>query len=217
MLIDIRKQSAFAQFRIPQSINLPLFTLKNKSFLKKRNLVLINEGFDSGILVDEIDKLRHDGFKNIKILHGGLKSWRDNGGRLDGDFWAMQQLAYIHPKQLQTSSNAGYWKGIDISIKNSSALHNSAEGLTHIPLLENTNRFSEQINSLLPGDTTCSPYIVLIDEQGEAYTGIENNLREQKHIYFLQGGLKGWRTYLQEQTVMMESTETRTKSCDTCP
>ena len=45
ILVDVRSREAFERFRVPGSINLPLFALKTKAFLKSKPLVLINDGW----------------------------------------------------------------------------------------------------------------------------------------------------------------------------
>lgn len=45
MLVDIRPTAAFEKLRIPGSLNVPIFAIKTKPFLKKQDLVLVDEGY----------------------------------------------------------------------------------------------------------------------------------------------------------------------------
>ena len=45
ILVDGRKSDAFEKFRIPGSINIPLYAVKTKAFLRTKLLVLVNEGY----------------------------------------------------------------------------------------------------------------------------------------------------------------------------
>ena len=42
LLVDIRPAAAFGKLRIPGSLNIPLYAIKTKTFLKKHDLVLID-------------------------------------------------------------------------------------------------------------------------------------------------------------------------------
>lgn len=44
VLVDVRPSHHFNNFKIPGSINLPLFALGTKPFLKSGHVILINEG-----------------------------------------------------------------------------------------------------------------------------------------------------------------------------
>ena len=45
VLVDIRRRVEFEKFRIPGSINIPLFAIKTKAFLKSKSLVIVDEGY----------------------------------------------------------------------------------------------------------------------------------------------------------------------------
>jgi len=67
VLIDVRNREEFEKFRIPGSINIPLFAIKTKTFLKRKPLVLINEGESYRPLEQECKRLRDTGF-TVSIL-----------------------------------------------------------------------------------------------------------------------------------------------------
>jgi rhodanese-related sulfurtransferase len=75
ILIDVRNSKKFEKFRIPGSINIPLFAIKTKTFLKSKPLVLINEGYSYSQLEQECMILRNSGFK-ASILDGGIYYWK---------------------------------------------------------------------------------------------------------------------------------------------
>jgi hypothetical protein len=43
-LLDVRSQDGYRLARIPDSLNLPLFTVKTKGFLRSKRVILVNEG-----------------------------------------------------------------------------------------------------------------------------------------------------------------------------
>ena len=73
VLVDVRDANDFEKFRIPGSLNIPFFALKTKTFLKKKSLVMINEGFSYSRLEQGCLRLRNAGFASVSILDGGLR------------------------------------------------------------------------------------------------------------------------------------------------
>jgi rhodanese-related sulfurtransferase len=93
-LVDVRDAGEFEKFRIPGSINIPLFAIKTKTFLKSKPLVLINNGQNYKQLTDECTVLSKAGFI-VSMLDGGLYQWKRKNGRLEGDVFAQKELNYI--------------------------------------------------------------------------------------------------------------------------
>jgi rhodanese-related sulfurtransferase len=79
LVIDVRKPEDFEKIRIPSSMNMPLFSVKTKLFLKSKQLILVNEGYNYSQLEPECIGLRKAGFK-VNILHGGLYYWESSAG-----------------------------------------------------------------------------------------------------------------------------------------
>ena len=84
-LVDIRGKDQFKTVSIPGAINIPLYAIKTKIYLKSQPLILINEGYHYEPLERECAQLRKAGFQ-AWILHGGLTGWKQTGGPLNGDF-----------------------------------------------------------------------------------------------------------------------------------
>jgi len=55
---------------------IPVTQLKTKAFLKERRLLLIGEGFNRVQAASDCAVLRSAGFDNVKILVGGVDTWR---------------------------------------------------------------------------------------------------------------------------------------------
>jgi len=54
VLVDVRDNESFQKIRIPGSINMSLFAVKTKTFLKTKQIVLVNEGYGYNKLVSRI-------------------------------------------------------------------------------------------------------------------------------------------------------------------
>ena len=82
--MDIRSPEEFERLRIPGSINVALYAVKTKAYLKAQPFVLVGAGFEWRDLETESKCLHQSGFKP-SILCGGLVAWQSQGGLLEGD------------------------------------------------------------------------------------------------------------------------------------
>lgn len=114
ILVDVRSKSEFEKFRIPGSINIPLFAIKTKTFLKSKSLILVNEGYNPGQLQQECEVLEHAGF-HVRVLYGGFNAWKEQGYTLDGDIFAQSKLNRIPAQSLFAEKENEDWIVIDIS------------------------------------------------------------------------------------------------------
>ena len=96
LLVDVRNKEEFEAFSIPGSVNIPLFAIKTKSFLKPKFLVLLNEGYNYDELEQACEDLRESGF-TVWVLHGGLYYWKEKGGRLKGNPFMQKELNKMPP------------------------------------------------------------------------------------------------------------------------
>jgi rhodanese-related sulfurtransferase len=109
MYIDVRPNVAFDEAHIPSSMNVPLFALKARTYLKSRPLVIVGTGSDDRALVATVEACRKEGFSSIRIMRGGIRQWQQVGGRLEGVFWQQPPLGKITASQLLGSAEYSHW------------------------------------------------------------------------------------------------------------
>jgi rhodanese-related sulfurtransferase len=114
LLVDIRPPAAFAKLRIPGSLNVPIFAIKAKTFLKKYELVLVDDGYRYAQIEEECRYLRRAGFR-LRILDGGLATWSRKGGALEGDEFARKALNRLSPLNFFSEKDYGNWIVLDTS------------------------------------------------------------------------------------------------------
>ena len=83
IVVDVRPSDHFQKVRIPGSLNLPLFAVKTKSILRSRALVLVGDGDFEGALLAEAVAMEAAGYREVKVLMGGISAWEQNGGALE--------------------------------------------------------------------------------------------------------------------------------------
>jgi rhodanese-related sulfurtransferase len=227
ILVDVRDTREFSTFRIPGSLNIPLFALKTKTFLKSKLLVLINEGHSYKKLMDECAVLSEAGF-TISILDGGLYQWKRKGGPLEGDVFAQRGLDKISPRIFLAGLGQENWIVIDASESgNPDAGHPNIRRI-HIPFANSPEEFIPRLRSATEKQTNKDFMSVLLcDEKGKTYEEIERHIQAAgiSNILYLEGGLEGYKAFEQRQIRLWQrkdnlgaTTNGRPdKNCRSCP
>jgi rhodanese-related sulfurtransferase len=222
-LIDVREKDQFEKVSIPGSINIPLYAVKTKTYLKSTPLILINEGYSYEPLERECAHLRKAGFQ-VWILNGGLYGWKQGGGSLNGDHFAQEDLNKVPSPIFFTEKAYEEWLIIDIS---SSSKQTPASSLIpkaiHIPYCKNTAVFTSRLQKAI-ATLKINPLrsLIFFNETGEDYNTIEKVIRNAgyKEAFFLKGGLAAYERFVTNLALIKQARDNskRTiKRCLNCP
>ncbi|MFZ0133441.1 MAG: rhodanese-like domain-containing protein [Desulfobacterales bacterium] len=213
VLVDIRSPEEFERLRIPGSINVALYAIKTKAFLKTQPFVLVNAGFQWRDLENECHRLEKNGFKP-SILLGGLVAWQSQGGTLIGDqlliatYRKVPAHLFFHEKDYQNI------KVFDVSPQP------LREGKTLIPGIVNVNN----IESLLKHAKQYGPthrILVLLNEHADPHEKFVAAFKKAgiSNAFFLESGLNGYRKFLKNTALSLKSKKERIVTlggCNTC-
>lgn len=226
VLLDVRDPHLFRGLRIPGSINVPLYAVKTKEFLKRKPVVLIFNGFDVTTVTAELQLLRKVGFDRVVALEGGLSAWASLGGPLEGDEVWRSKLQTISPTALflEKGREACMFVGVD-PVPDKPADGLLANALS-IPLSSDRDVFLQRLRDAIqlhggPGYTA----VVLFHENDAGYeelTFVPSHYRSLSPapvgFYFLEGGLERYRKFVAQQDQITQRTGLKvTKGCGTCP
>jgi rhodanese-related sulfurtransferase len=220
LLVDIRDRGAFDRFRIPGSIHIPLYALKTKPFLKDKPLVLVSEGHPNLALEQACKDARAAGFSKTSILNGGLRSWLQKKGPIEGDAFAAREVNCVPPRVFLAQKDAPVWMVVTVSDSPASSPQPLIPGAVPLPLQGDPRRFVSAIKTLLsskPGSPQVS--ILVCDERGESYENIERALQQQEthKVFYLKGGLEAYRAFLQQQALLAQPGREEVTRCVNCP
>jgi rhodanese-related sulfurtransferase len=220
ILIDVRNREEFEKFRIPGSINIPLFAIKTKTFLKHKPLVLINDGYHYSPLEQECKRLSDSVFTAVRVLNGGLNAWREKGGALNGDIFAQKELNKMSPQVFFEEKNDESWIVIDVSKpKNPEARYLIPQAIS-IPFAQNKGAFVSSIKRVMDGhEKSSSLSLLILNENGEQYEKIEKLIEEAglRNVFYLKEGLMGYKGFLKQQAIMWQPKEHSRKTLKKCP
>ncbi len=206
ILIDVRESKEFKKFSIPGSINIPLFAIKTKAFLKNKPLALVNEGYNSAKLEQECKRLRDFGFE-IWIMTGGLNFWRQKGGPIVGDVFAQKELNKISPRSFFGERNFDDWLVIDASESRKPETRQLMPGGMHISFLPDSTRFASKLKKTADKHKSNAFLFVLIfNEDGRQYEKIEKIVDQTgiKNVFYLKDGLNGYEAFLQKHALVRQ-------------
>lgn len=117
-IIDVREQAEYAEYRVPRSLNIPLSMIEHKGFLKKKNLLVLNDGTQFTHLEKTVEGLRQKGFSNIFLLDGGLKRWAYKTSYIDGKHTPLKYNT-LSVKEFLAESKLGPWLVVELGEKGS--------------------------------------------------------------------------------------------------
>jgi len=221
-LIDVRGLAAFQKFRIPGSINMPLFAIKTKGFLKAKPLVLVNEGYTRTALERECEHLRRLGFR-AWILHGGLNCWREKGAPFKGDVFAQAKLNRVSPAALFVEKDYRNNLVIDVSVSKRLITPPFIPQAISLPFDSDGQRFTEALKAtLVKLRYSRFSSLMICNQKGEHYDRIEKLLKDIgiKNVFFLEGGLDAYQEFLELQRLATNArhrSQTTLKKCPSCP
>jgi Rhodanese-related sulfurtransferase len=214
VIIDVRTPDQFEKIRIPSSINMPLFSVKTKQYLKSKLLILVNEGYNYSQLESECMKLRNGGFKAY-ILHGGLYYWVQNGAPLEGVISSKKSLNKISPPVFLTEKDYSNWIIVDVS--SAEKINEPLSGqFIFVPYTGNSDKFSSSLEKSLEKIKTDEFSLIMIcNEKGEDYDKIEAILEKSKtnRIFFLEGGKEGLKKAMAKANEQINATTNQSGAC----
>lgn len=223
VIVDIRSPEDYEKLRIPQSINLPLYAVKTKAFLRDRLIVLVNEGYVYAEIAEEARKLKQQGF-SASILYGGLMAWNKNKGELVGDAFEMSRMTVISPKMFHQEKESEHHWVVDLSKEDGTETKNISKNRVRVPV--------EKLSQYLSGDLSRAgksfggnahefKTILIVNERGSDYEKIEKIAEAAKtqNVFFLQGGLVAYEQYISDLKLAMAPKQDRMvnkNACDSC-
>lgn len=187
VFIDTRLETEFKKFHIPNSLNIPLFAVKTKDFLKPADLILINEGYNYSQLEQECLNLRKAGFK-AWIFNGGLNYWKEKAGALEGNAFAQEDLNKIPPEAFFLEKNYEGWIMINVDGAHDLDINNLIQGAKNSP----NDPFH---------------FILIFNKAGNQYEKIEEAINKNgiANVFYLKGGLDGYEKYLKDKAAIPQT------------
>ena len=190
IFIDVRLPKKFAAAHIRGAINMPLETIKARTFLKTKKIVIIDNGWGETLTETEIIKLKVRGFKSVYLLFGGIKAWRDYGGNFSGVGGDMA-INEVAPRTLFMDQNSKKWTVIDLTLSTNICEKMFPKIIRFSTNKNNLDRLANEINAALAKMSNLN-YIAIIDDDGRKARDLITKIIAPKNsvVFAAKGGLK---------------------------
>ena len=205
VLVDIRDPKEFANYRISGSLNINPQHMKTKSFLRDKQVILVNEGHSYASLEGLCHDLREKGFKQVAVLDGGLNAWRREVGPLAGEIHGQKILNRISPSQFYRERKYSHWKLVDLEELEANQQTRTKESFE----ISNSSGTVESWKVTLVQAATTEedppPYLLVVTADGSGFDSFLTALQgtDLLHVYFLEGGRRGYERFLRSQQQML--------------
>ena len=220
ILVDIRNKAEFEKFRIPGSINIPLFAVRTKVFLKSQSLILINEGYNQNQPRQACEELNSAGFR-ASFIYGGLNAWKESGGQIEGDPFAQKELDKVTPLDFFAEKDDENRIIIDVSSSENKNSRSLLPKSLHVPYLKDEKSFVSAVQDALAKHKD-KPFssVLIVSQNGDQYEDIRKAVRKAdvKNVFFLKGGIEAYQKFSDEQKVIRQEKDAslKTKKCSRC-
>ena len=203
-MVDLRSEPAFEKFRVPGSIQIAEHALASRAFLKKRRLILINDGFNIDRMVSLCGELKRAGFSSVVALFGGVAQWHQSGFPVEGTPPRYSQLLSISPDHFFQMKNSGFLQVMHVSAKDTIEQRSLFPESVSTGGWRNVGRELDRVAARYKG--MLKPIaMMLVDQDGKSYEkniGVVNG--REYPVFFLAGGINAYRHYLGKQQAMRE-------------
>jgi rhodanese-related sulfurtransferase len=198
VLIDVRSPALYVQAHVPGSINLPLYTLKTKAYLKAKPVILIDEGCGLDRTLREVSRLQELKFTDVHLLEGGLRAWQLAGGKIEGDRAAGSALATLNVADFHESEHGKGWLLVHASPTKGVGTLKDRNSIKQIVFDGDVKLFAKQLQSLVEKSKNISQVLILTD-RGDAYDAIETATRFtiRTPVFYLSGGAEAYARHVQ--------------------
>jgi rhodanese-related sulfurtransferase len=217
-LVDIRPPREFRTAKIPGSINIPLYAIGKKAFLKSVPFVLIDDGYRNNSLESQCQILRAEGFKAYFLI-GGLNGWQQRRGPLQKDAFENKTFNRISPQAFYQERNYEQWIVINASKSQTPTSMELFPDAPHMPVIDGAGLKALAITKQEgPGKSNLHCPLLIFNEDGRRYAKIERIVENAGFLsaFYLEGGLRAYDEFLDHLAQSLRPREQRLRTMGEC-
>lgn len=222
ILVDVRSRQSFENVRIPGSINVPLHFIKAKPFLRRKPLILVNEGYACSDLINACRILNSRGF-DARILYGGITAWSRDDGPVDGDLLFLAQSTFVPSIDFHREKNAPHWLYVNISNDSAVPLDVPQQAVMNLNDLAIT-AVEEKLPAIMAQVEKrrkiigVPPLLLFVSQDGSGDEKVMKALKDKAflNVFSLQGGLNAYSNFIERTASSRKPREERLLNLDNC-
>lgn len=196
VLVDVRSSSQVTEFELNNTVNVPVHELKTKKFLRKRNLVLLDEAFRYYELLEECRLLKTLGFSKISVLAEGADSLAGSASSVD----------HIDPADFHALKQKWRWLIFDLTGNRYVSESTNLISLGSKPGKQLLSSRVEQGIENFYSRSGFYPHVLILDQDGGNYSLVLDAVAEKyrPHVFYLNGGMDGYQNFVVRQNTILE-------------
>lgn len=218
ILVDVRDNRSYTDAYIPDSLNIPLYALRSKAFLRNKPVILLDEAWNEKRLEEACQQLTDAGFQSVSVLYGGLAAWQHHGGSIKGQSSAIGRLKWLPAQALLEVEKLNDW--IVIAMIPDSADGHITHGAqaTNILVRAGDRNGIDHVKKILV-DRKGYSSILMVTPKGDDYDDMAEMLAlSNEPVFYLSGGWDAFVEYRQMMTVIQQrKTETIAGGMESSP
>jgi rhodanese-related sulfurtransferase len=211
LVVDTRSQAEFERYRIPGSLNIPPAFVKTKPFLRDRAFVLTDDGQSTAALEQACEGLRSAGFKQAAVLRGGLAGWKQADGAIEGDLLAQRALNRMEPIEYAEEGGYGDWLVASVASAPADELGRFLPQAVSLPNGADDSKFAAALKAAIAKRARkgVDLKVLVVDDNGSRIDKLDTLLPADvsARVYFLSGGIQGYRRFWSEQAAIWAAAE----------
>ena len=202
VIIDTRSAERFARMHIPRSLNLPAFAVKSRADLRERPLVLVDEGFAPGLLLEEAASLRRLGFNHVVVLDGGLAAWIRQGRAVEGTESTPLALTSLSVSDFMRTRRSVEWRALEMKSQTSGV--RPLEFAVEVDRPEDLAKALRGFGQAVAGRQAPRILVIAPDQATCARIEARMGATNPAPIYYLTGGRAALDVYRREQKALVQ-------------
>ncbi len=211
VIVDIRNPQDYKKVHIPGALNMPLAFIKSKPFLKKKQILIADNGFFLRPIMAELSKLREKGF-TVSILNGGLNAWLSKDLPVRASVFSREEFFLVDPRKAYQEKSIHPVLYVN-ACKERISPEQFREALC---LQDNTQKAFLKIIDF--NRTTPRGSVLVFNNFGEGYDKLRKKMLSKKinNLFFLKGGLHAYAKYLHNLRLSRAPRKQRLKRIGKC-
>jgi hypothetical protein len=190
----------FGSLQAVNSLNIPVGALTHVEFLKPTAILLLGDGKSDHELGTVCEPLRAAGFKDVRVLRGGLRALHLAGYPMVGSPRAVDALYTLTSKELHSLAGRDNW---NVLVTKSDAADTTRLGIRVNAEEENASAVLHRLKTLLK--TPSGSEWIVIGVAASEVSGIRNSLSEAERdrVVFYTEPIRVYASFLQQQTTIL--------------
>lgn len=205
VMVDTRATDDFARFSVPGSVNLPLYALRHKQFLKDKVVVVIGDPVDWQRATQLCSAHAESSASGFYVVRGGISAVEDSGHAGDTPAWHA-----VTAREFVADRVRNPWLVVDYTGRYGS-LQASATYVDRT-WVDASNRLPVAVVAEVRRHLRSAPstrVLILRDDQPTgAQEALERVARDGGGMFYLEGGVESYERFLRDRRAMIAQKET---------